>query len=56
MRPGADIKSQSSTMTEETFREALELAHRVNRRITDTDLVRRDPQAKTARADDSAQR
>ncbi len=51
MPPGADMKSQPSAMTEEMLREALELAHRVNRRITDTDLVRKDVPQKNPRVD-----
>ncbi len=46
MRSGADATAPTQpsplaaiSLTEEMFREAIELAHRVNRRITDPDLV-----------------
>jgi len=46
MRPGADTAAKTqpkpiapASLTEEMFREAIELAHRVNRRITDPDLA-----------------
>ncbi|MBA3845496.1 MAG: hypothetical protein H0X45_02500 [Planctomycetes bacterium] len=44
MRSGADAAAKTqpnpsapASLTEEMFREAIELAHRVNRRITDPD-------------------